>query len=159
MIDVIQIQILRPPLVISYPKKFYLNYVVPDTKTPTPVWIPIIYWIYIKTMSGIQTVVLLWFGVNFTNIFGRIFCTHRREAIWRTANSVWRISAYKFGLNFVGEIERRIFLPNALKSIFKNCLTNKVYWFSLKCVYYVWFLMLHKRIIKVSDMLNLTLMT
>jgi len=29
--------------------------------------------------------------------------------IWQMANSVWRISAHKFGLHFVGEIEWQIF--------------------------------------------------
>jgi hypothetical protein len=38
----------------------------------------------------------------------------------RTANIIWQISAHKFGLNFVGEMEWQIFLTNVVPF----CLAN-----------------------------------
>jgi len=41
----------------------------------------------------------------------RFFCAQIGQAV----NSVWQISAQKFGLNFVGEIEWQFFSPNAVR--------------------------------------------
>jgi len=43
--------------------------------------------------------------------------------LWQTANSVWRILAHKFGLNFVDEIEWQFFAERCGPATF--CLAHK----------------------------------
>jgi len=36
------------------------------------------------------------------------------EQIWQMASIIWHISAHRFDLNCIGEIEWQFFLPNAV---------------------------------------------